>query len=159
MLGKLARWLRMLGYEADYENDRSDVDLLSLAKQRSLVLLTSDEELYRTAIFRGLQSLLIQGKTEAERLAEVAERYNLRLEIDTQESRCPKCGFMLREAARGDVVKFVPAATFKVYKSFWICTNPNCAKVYWQGSHWKKIEQTLRAAKKLLDLKSDASNG
>jgi len=149
----------MLGYEAQYENDRSDVDLLSLAKQGSLVLLTSDEELYRTATFRGVESFLVQGRTEAERLAAVAERYKLRLDIDTRESRCPKCGFTLREAAKQDVEKSVPVATFKVYNSFWVCTNPNCAKVYWQGSHWKKIEQTLRAAKKLLDLKSNAQNG
>jgi uncharacterized protein with PIN domain len=159
MLGKLTRWLRMLGYEAYYENDRSDVDLLSIAKQNSLVLLTSDEELYRTATFRGVESFLVRGKTEPERLAELAERYKLRLKIDTQQSRCPDCGSPITPTPKREVENSVPAATFKVYKTFWVCTNPNCAKVYWQGSHWNKIEQTLRAAKKIIDLKSEAPSG
>ena len=54
MLGKLTRWLRMLGYDAVYQNDSSDTDLLTAAKSKSLILLTSDEELYRTATFRGI---------------------------------------------------------------------------------------------------------
>jgi hypothetical protein len=159
MLGKLTRWLRMLGYEASYENDRTDDDLLSIAKEGSFILLTSDEELYRTATFRGVQSFLIRGRNEPERLAELAERYKLRLEIDTRESRCPDCGSLIKETPKRNVEDSIPPATFKVYNAFWVCTNPNCAKVYWQGSHWKKIEQTLRAAKKILDLKSNASNG
>ena len=146
----------MLGYEASYENDRTDDDLLSIAKQGSFILLTSDEELYRTATFRGVQSFLIRGRNEPERLAELAERYKLRLEIDTSESRCPDCGSPIKETPKRNVEKSIPPATFKVYNAFWVCTNPNCAKVYWQGSHWKKIEQTLRAAKKILDLKSNA---
>jgi hypothetical protein len=154
MLGKLTRWLRMLGYDASYQNDSSDSYLLSTAKSGSLILLTADEELYRTAMFRGIQSFLVRGKTEPERLAELAERYKLRLEIDTSKSRCPSCGSTIKETEKESLRNLVPAATFKVYKTFWVCTNPNCAKIYWQGSHWKKIEQTLQAAKKILDLKS-----
>jgi len=157
MLGKLTRWLRMLGYDASYQNDYSDNDLLSTAKSGSLTLLTADEELYRTATFRGIQSFLVRGKTEPERLAELAERYKLRLEIDTSKSRCPTCGSAIKETPKEDLEKRIPPATFKVYKTFWVCTNPSCAKTYWQGSHWKKIEQTLQAAKKILDLKSKSS--
>jgi uncharacterized protein with PIN domain len=157
MLGKLARWLRMLGYEAVYLNDSSDQELLSRAKRDSLVLLTSDEQLYRTASIRGIEAELVQGRTEAERLAGIASRYNLRLEIDTANSRCPQCGSPLRETSKDDVRGAVPPTTFKVYRSFWICTNPQCAKVYWQGSHWKKIEQTLEGARKILEAKRNAA--
>ncbi len=157
MLGKLARWLRMLGYEAVYLNDSSDKDLLSIAKRDSLILLTSDEELYRTAAVKGIETSLVQGRTEPERLANLAQRYNLRLEIDTTISRCPLCGFTLREASKEEAEALVPPATFKVYQSFWACTNPKCAKVYWQGSHWKKIEQTLGSARKILDAKRNGS--
>jgi len=154
MLGKLARWLRMLGCDAIYQNDLSDGELLSTAKSNSLILLTADEELYRTATFRGIQSFLVRGKTEPERLAELAERYKLRLQIDTNKSRCPTCGYALKETSKNSLERLVPAATFKVYKTFWVCTNPDCAKIYWQGSHWEKIDQTLHAAKKILELKS-----
>ena len=92
MLGKLSRWLRMLGYETIYQNDSSDNELLVAAKRDSLILLTSDEELYRTASIRGLESFLIQGCTEPERLANLAKRYNLTLKINPKDSRCPACG-------------------------------------------------------------------
>jgi uncharacterized protein with PIN domain len=148
----------MLGYIAVYQNNQSDSDLLTAAKSDSLILLTSDEELYRTATFRGIQSYLVRGKTEPERLAELAERYNLRLAIDPSKSRCPSCGSSLEEASKASLEDSLPTATFKVYKTFWVCTNPNCAKIYWQGSHWKKIEHTLQAAKKILDLRSKSTN-
>ena len=159
MLGKLTRWLRMLGCDASYQKDRPDNELLSTAKSNSLILLTADEELYRTATFRGIQSYLVRGKTEPERLAELAERFKLKLEIDTSKSRCPTCGYPIKETAKENLEKLVPAATFKVHNTFWVCTNLNCAKIYWQGSHWKKIEQTLEAAKKILDSKSNSASG
>ena len=153
MLGKLTRWLRMLGYEAVYVNDTSDKDLLSIAKRDSLILLTSDEELYRTAVFRNIETFLVQGRTEPERLAALADRFKLTLKIDTTISKCPVCGSSIKEVPKDQVQSSVPPATFKVYTSFWVCTNPKCAKVYWQGSHWKKIEQTLESARKILDAK------
>ncbi len=153
MLGKLTRWLRIIGCNALYLNDKSDHELLVLAKEHSLILLTSDEELFRTAISRGIQSFLVIGHTEPEKLAEIAKRYDLNLRINTTISRCPVCGSTIRETSKNDVRDSVPPATFKIYQSFWLCTNPACAKVYWQGSHWKKIEQTLENARKILDIK------
>lgn len=153
MLGKLARWLRMLGYEAVYLNDASDQELTSMAKRDSLILLTSDQELYRTTSFKGIETFLVQGRSEPERLASLAERFGLTLEIDTSISKCPMCGFPIKPASRTEVERSVPPTTFKVYKTFWICTNPKCAKIYWQGSHWKKIEQTLENAREILESK------
>ena len=159
MLGKLTRWLRMIGYEATYLNNAEDDELLSVAKRDSLTLLTSDRELYRTASGRGIDAFLVEGRTEAERLAGLAERYKLDLHIDTTVSRCPICGSPLREATKKEIEEVVPPATFKVYQSFWACTNTACGKVYWQGSHWKKIEQTLQRAKKIIDDKKTAETG
>jgi hypothetical protein len=148
----------MLGFETSYQRDLADSELLSTAKSNSLILLTADEELYRTATFRGIQTFLVRGKTEPERLAELAERYKLKLEIDPNKSRCPICGAEIEETSKEGLEKRVPAATFKVYNTFWVCTNPKCAKIYWQGSHWNKIEQTIQAAKKILDLRSNPTS-
>jgi uncharacterized protein with PIN domain len=160
MLGKLARWLRMIGYEATYRNDYEDSDLLSLAKRDALTLLTSDQELYRTAIGRGIDCFLVEGRTEAERLAALANRYELDLRIDTAVSRCPICGSPIREVSKSEVKDLVPPATFNVYQTFWVCNNPACGKVYWQGSHWGKIEQTLETAREILENKrTDTAQG
>jgi hypothetical protein len=156
MLGKFARWLRMLGYDAIYENNLSDAELISIAKRDRLILLTSDEELFRRANMRSVESFLVTGRGEAERLANLAARYKLNLEIDTASSRCPVCGFPIEERPKSEVEKLVPPATFKVYQTFWVCTNPKCAKVYWQGSHWEKIVQTLENARKILETGTNA---
>ena len=157
MLGKFARWLRMLGYDTVYENDRSDADLIAMAKANGLILLTSDEQLYRTAIMRGVESFLVTGNTEPDRLAKFAERFKVNLTIDAAKSRCPICGSDIEERPKAAVEGSVPPATFKVYQTFWVCTNTKCAKVYWQGSHWQKIERTLEEARKILETRSAAS--
>jgi uncharacterized protein with PIN domain len=156
MLGKLTRWLRMIGCETTYLKNCEDSELLSIAKRDSLVLLTSDQELYRTAVGRGIECFLVEGRNEAERLASLADRFKLSLQVDTTISRCPVCGSRLKEVPKDNVEDSVPPATFKVYQTFWVCNNPACGKVYWQGSHWGRIEQTLEMARKILDSKKTA---
>jgi len=141
----------MLGYDAEYMNNSEDNDLITSARENSRILLTSDEQLYSTAAGRGVDCFLVEGRTEAERLANLAARYGLDLRIDTAISRCPMCGSLIRETSKVEVEGLVPKATFENYEEFWVCTNPKCGKVYWQGSHWSKIEQTLQKARSILD--------
>ena len=67
MLGKLARWLRMLGHDVIYLVEFDDSELLELAKKEERVLLTKDLDLYKRAIGRGLDSYYVEGKTEPEK--------------------------------------------------------------------------------------------
>lgn len=157
MLGKTARWLRMIGYEVTYYKDREDSDLLSIARRDSLLLMTADMELYRTAVARGIEAVLVEGSDESVTLANLAQRYNLNLTIDPSLSRCPLCGHRLREASKQNAKDLVPAATFKTYQSFWVCTNQDCGKAYWQGSHWKRITQTLEKSRRILEDKKSLS--
>jgi len=150
MLGSLNRWLRMIGYETDYVKDKPDNDLVDCAVQSSSILLTADKELHRTAIARGVDSYLVTEENEAERLAVLARRYNLRLYIDPNLSKCPACGCPIKEVAKSDIELSVPSTTFKTYQSFWRCSNPTCVKIYWHGSHWRRIEQTLELARKIV---------
>jgi hypothetical protein len=153
MLGKLTRWLRILGYDAEYSKNSSDNNLLSQAKDESRILLTSDAQLYRNAVSRNIDTLLMDSKSDSEKLANLAYRFHLNLKLDPMNSRCPICGSSIKPTSKDEIVHSVPPATFKVYQSFWVCTNVSCAKVYWQGSHWKKIEETLRNASEILDRK------
>ncbi len=91
MLGKLARWLRMMGQDVIYSVQFSDSELLKLAKAEERVLLTRDFELYKRAITRSLDTFYVEGKTESERLVEVGGHYNLMLEVDRDKSHCPIC--------------------------------------------------------------------
>ncbi len=89
MLGTLARWLRMMGHDVVYSVKLGDNELLQIAKTEGRVLLTRDFELYKRAISRGLESFFVEGKTESDRLAEVAGRFGLALEIDMDKAYCP----------------------------------------------------------------------
>ena len=153
MLGKLTRWLRMMGHDALYLNDAKDQELVASAIRENRILLTSDVALYRRAIARGAETFLVKGKTEAERLAELAERFKLDLSVDTSESRCPACGSVLNAASKEEVSGRVPETTFKVFDEFWACSNPDCGKVYWQGSHWENISAVLEKARKIQNKK------
>ena len=149
MLGKLTRWLRMLGHDVKYSNNIDDNQLLEIAKSESRVLLTRDLELYQQAATKGVTAFYLEGKTEAEKLAQVAQRFNLKLEIDMTRSRCPKCNAKIKLVSKEEVAGKVEKNTFNYYNEFWEC--PKCGKIYWQGSHWRGIKKTLKAAKEILE--------
>ena len=147
MLGSLSRWLRMLGYEAEYPRDASDDELLELTASKKAILLTRDAELYRRAKARDLEAFFVEGDNEPERLAGTAARFGLRLQVDAIMSRCPACNSLLRKAETEEIRERVPLGTLAHYTEFWVCEG--CGKVYWQGGHWKKINETLRRAREL----------
>lgn len=152
MLGGLARWLRILGQEVRYDAIAKDDELLRIAHEENMVLLTRDEELYQRAIARRIVSALVIGETEEQRLAQMGKTFGISLDADMAETKCPECGSNLKETSKNDLRGVVPQASLKLYDQFWKCTNQNCEKVYWIGSHWKQIRQTLEDARKLARL-------
>jgi len=148
MLGKLTRWLRMLGQDVEYTVAMEDEALIQKAKGTNLILVTRDLQLFQRAIARGVEAFLIEVTDEAENLASLAERFKFELEIDTKISRCPKCNTRIRSVRKDNIIDKIPETTSTHYNEFWEC--PNCKQIYWQGAHWKRIEKTLRKARKAL---------
>jgi hypothetical protein len=136
----------MLGHNVKYSNSMDDSQLLVLAKNEHRTLLTRDFELYQRAVARGFDAFYVEGGTEEERLAEVARRYGIRLEIDMSVSRCPKCNTTVRQISKEEVRGRVEESTFRYYDGFWEC--PKCRQVYWRGAHWTRIRKTLEAAER-----------
>jgi len=145
MLGSLSRWLRMMGHNVEYSISLNDDKLLALAKEEGRVLLTRDLELYKRSTARGIDAFYVDGKNEAERLAAIAGRFGIGLEVDLRSSRCPRCNTAIQKAAKTCISDRVEKNTFVHYAEFWEC--PKCGKVYWQGAHWPKILATLEEAK------------
>jgi uncharacterized protein with PIN domain len=152
MLGKLTRWLRMLGHNVKYSNKLDDAQLIAIAKKEKRVLLTRDLELYQQATAKGVQAFYVDGKTEAEKLAQIAKKFGISLEIDMAVSRCPKCNAQVKPTSKENVKGKVEETTFAYYNEFWEC--PKCGQIYWQGAHWTKIRRTLEAAKKLKEIET-----
>ncbi|HIE19018.1 TPA: hypothetical protein EYP75_04765 [Candidatus Bathyarchaeota archaeon] len=154
MLGKVTRWLRMIGCDVKYFNDLDDEKLISISIEEDRILLTRDIELFRRAVSKGAVAFFVEGRDEVEKLAEIGEHFNLNLEINVEDSRCPKCNARIRPVSKDEVEKRIPPATFRFYNEFWEC--PNCGQIYWQGSHWKRISRTLlEARKKMKALRKD----
>lgn len=145
MLGKLTRWLRMLGQDVKYSVKLDDAELLRMAKKEKRALLTRDLALYQQAVAKGIDALYLEGETEGERLAELAKRFNIPLNIDMATSRCPKCNARVKPISKEEAGDKVQKNTYANYDKFWQC--PKCRQVYWQGAHWTKIRKTLSIAK------------
>ena len=138
----------MLGHDVSYFRSADDEKLVELAKQEKRILLTRDHELVQRAVGLGADAVLVEATEERNKLAFLAERFCFKLEIDLSISRCPKCNALLGVVAKKEVADEIPEATSKNYEEFWKCRG--CGKVYWQGAHWKRIEETLEEARSKL---------
>jgi uncharacterized protein with PIN domain len=150
MLGKLTRWLRMLGQDVKYSNQLEDAELIAKAEKEHRILLTRDLELYQRAVSRSVDAFYVEGRTEAEKLAELAERFDFSLTIDLSRSRCPRCNNKIRLTPKEKLAGKVEKNTYTYYDEFWKC--PKCGQIYWQGAHWEGIRATLEEAKKIQSL-------
>ncbi len=148
MLGRLTRWLRLLGNDVKYLQNAPDDELLAVAKRDGRTLLTCDLELHRRAEKSGINSFLIREEDEIKKLAELAKKFGIKLEVEMPLSRCPLCNHQIRHVEKARVVGRVNPRTLNAYDEYWECAG--CGNIYWRGSHWKKIDETLKKARSLL---------
>lgn len=153
MLGKLARWLRILGQDVEYSNNLDDTRLITISKKERRILLTRDLELYKQAMAKGADTFYLRGQTGEEKLAEVARRFSMKLNVNMRISRCPKCNTRVKPILKEDVAGKVKRNTFDCYEEFWNC--PECGQVYWQGAHWAGIEERLEKARQCLNAQNN----
>ncbi len=147
MLGKLTRWLRMMGHDVKYSPALEDDELMSIANEEKRILLTKDLELFQRCVSKGVEVFYVEGANEACELAELSERFKFPLVINLDISRCPKCNTLLELAGKEMIKQKVKPKTYSHYNEFWQC--PRCGQVYWQGAHWDKIRATLRMAEEI----------
>lgn len=137
MLGRLAHWLRILGYDTAYSN-MDDHALARQARAEGRILLTRDTQLAQR---RGIQALLITSDGLEEQIRQVLTTFGLRPQ-DTF-SRCPVCNARLQTLSREAAQVRVPLHVSQTHDTFQEC--PACRRVYWPGSHWTRIRQRLDA--------------
>ncbi len=143
MLGKLANWLRMMGYDTISANDLpfSDDDyILDVAEDEERILLTKDRELYERAKREGVSAILVQGDTVEEQLHQLVKEAGIELREEPAE-RCPRCNGVLVRVDKKSVKGMVPATVYDIHMEFWVCES--CGQVYWPGTHWKRIRETV----------------
>jgi len=136
MLGKLARWLRILGYDTLYDPEWDDLELARIARAEDRVLLTRDAPL---ADRRGVQTLFVQSEKPPEQLRQVFTAFNLH--SASAYSRCTVCNALLLTVSREALKDRLPEFVLANQHSFREC--PQCGRVYWQGTHWQEMQKVL----------------
>jgi len=139
MLGSLARWLRIGGYDTEYVKDSLDDYLLDQAEEQGRILVTRDEVLAVRARKRGVKHILLESGSDEVALAKIASE--LRIIYDPTSSRCPKCNGVLSSIPKSEVEGKIPEGTYRVVNEYWRCEE--CGSFYWRGSHWPRIVETL----------------
>jgi hypothetical protein len=129
-VGKLARLLRLTGFDTLYEPNLDDNELAETAGRDQRILLTRDHDLLKRKIV--IYGRLIRSDKPREQLREVVNLYGLREQIHPF-SRCLVCNGMLQEIAKDKISGRLLPLTRKYYQDFKIC--PQCEQLYWPGSH------------------------
>ncbi len=138
MLGRLARMLRLLGYDTLYSPDLTAVQLAEIAEHEDRVLLTRGRLDKR---FPGIEKgFSLKSEYPPEQLREVVQRFSL----DTRGglwTRCTLCNAQIQKVDKQTVESLVEPKVFRLYDEFFRCSG--CGHIYWQGSHVERILHNL----------------
>ena len=142
--GKLARWLRMMGYDALFFNNIDDSDLVDLAFKEGRVILTKDTQIMRRRLVANgqIKLILTQSDDPKEQLHQVVKELKLDCRLK-QFTRCLECNQKLVPKSKEEVKELVPPYVFRTHTQYMQC--PACLRVYWQGTHWQRMKKELEA--------------
>lgn len=135
-LGRLARQLRMLGFDTTWARRLADEEIARDARRDHRVILSRDRGLLkRRTVTHGY---LVRSLVPREQLGEVIARFDLRRRVRLF-SRCMDCNAPLARVERHTVLDRVPAAVAETCSEFSRC--PGCGKVFWRGTHWETMKK------------------
>jgi uncharacterized protein with PIN domain len=137
-LGRLARHLRMLGFDALWRSDAGDEELARAAAAERRILLTRDQGLLKRRIVT--HGLWVRATDPRRQLAEVVERLDLRRAF-APFRRCLRCNDLLEAVAKEEVEGELPPSVRRRHDAFRRC--PSCRRVYWAGSHHARMQRLV----------------
>ncbi len=138
-LGKLARLLRMLGFDAAYGNRLEDGEIVDLAVREKRIILTRDRRLlFRKAVTHGYW---VRSDDPETQLGEVMQRLDLAAQVKPLQ-RCLRCNGIIESVDRAQVWSSLEPLTRRFYSEFYRCAS--CHRVYWEGSHVEHMSAAIR---------------
>ncbi len=147
MLGKLAKWLKILGFDAVFFSKIEDSELLALAKKEKRILLTRDNGLIEKS--REIRTLFIESEDWNRQIEQVLDDFELWQDIRPY-SRCIECNAELKDLPKDRARNLVTQFVYEKVDAFAIC--PSCDRVFWKGTHHQdmevKLEEILSKRKK-----------
>jgi hypothetical protein len=148
MLGKLAKWLKILGFDAVFFSKIEDTELLALAKKEKRILLTRDTGLLEKS--RDIQTLFIESEDWNDQIEQVLDAFKLWQDVQPY-SRCIECNAELKDLPKNRARNLVSPFVYEKVDAFSIC--PDCGRVFWKGTHHQdmevKLEEILKKKEKV----------
>lgn len=137
-LGKLAKYLRLFGFDSIYENNQKDKELIEASVNGKRILLTRDVGLLKNG--KLIYGYWLRNTDPIKQIAEITVGFKLQSKFKPF-SRCLSCNGEIKSIRKEEIISKLEPKTNQYYNEFFICTN--CGKIYWKGSHWKKMEQFI----------------
>jgi uncharacterized protein with PIN domain len=140
-VGRLARWLRALGYDASYHTRIGDAELVREAAAESRVVLTRDRDLTKRKVIQSgvVRAILIRDDDVTKQLRQVFAE--LGLELKEALTRCIECNSELQPRVPSSVAERVPPYVRMTQSRYSEC--PECGRIYWAGTHWQRMREVL----------------
>jgi len=133
-LGKLAAYLRMLGFDTFYRSCFADPELVRISSEQHRILLTRDRALLKhNAVTRGYWLRETDSKLQ---LSEIVRRFDL-VYLIRPFTRCMACNGMLRQAIKNEVLHLLPPRIAELHDEYQRCSQ--CGRAYWKGSHYSRM--------------------
>ena len=143
-VGRLARWLRIMGYDTLFPSERGDNELVRIALKESRTLVTKDYGIARRRAARLGQMRVVHIKDDHVRgqLRQLVKE--LKLDFKGGFTRCVCCNLALEQAAKEEAAARLPAYVLATQCKFMRC--PQCLRLYWKGTHWSNMKSELERA-------------
>jgi uncharacterized protein len=139
-LGRLAAYLRILGFDSLYQNDYFDEKLAQISVDDGRILLTRDRGLLkRKEIMRGY---CVHSSEPGEQVQEVIRRFDL-LNLVHPFTRCLRCNGLLMKTPKNEVIASLQPGTEQFYDEFYRCDV--CGQVYWKGAHFQRMQGMIQS--------------
>jgi uncharacterized protein with PIN domain len=138
-LGKLARYLRMLGFDTLYQNNYSDPEIIDISLKEKRIILTRDLGILKNGSVT--HGYWLRSQKPKEQLEEVIKRFDLSSNIRPL-NRCINCNGSIVIVEKQKIADQLKPKTIRYFDEFFQCTN--CRKVYWEGSHYHRMVKRIK---------------
>jgi uncharacterized protein with PIN domain len=145
-VGKLAKWLRIMGYDALLFDEEDDGKMVKVALAQKRVILTKDTQIMRRRVVTSgrLKAVLLKSDEPKVQLRQIAETLGLDYQF-RPFSICLECNQSLVERNKDEVRDSVPSHVFETQSLYMEC--PSCHRIYWRGTHWQSMSRELETFK------------
>jgi uncharacterized protein with PIN domain len=137
MLGRLAKWMRLLGFDTTYYRNTNGKTIIHHSRKEGRTILTRSKILAD----KYDDTILIKSEHIMDQLKQITKAVN----IKSPFSRCPVCNIETEDVKKETIKEDVPPYVFEIHNDFKKC--PECGRIFWKGTHYKEIKKVINEIK------------